>query len=112
MIILAVVIGIVVVVMLVIAGMYNGLVKTNVRAEEAWSDITVQLKRRLDLIPSLVNTVQGYAKHEKSVFEEVTKARSNVLNAQGVKDTAAAENQFAGRQFSQAAFEPSPTRPA
>ena len=79
---------------LVIAGMYNSLVRTRVRVEEAWSDITVQLKRRLDLIPNLVNTVKGYAKHEKDVFEEVTKARANALSAQGVKETAQAENQF------------------
>lgn len=73
---------------------YNGLVKLNVRVEEAWSDITVQLKRRLDLIPNLVNSVKGYASHEKEVFQSVTEARSNALNAQGVKETAAAENQF------------------
>jgi LemA protein len=64
--------------------------------EEAWSDIPVQLKRRYDLIPNLVNTVKGYATHEKTVFEDVTKARANALNAQGVKETAAAENQFEG----------------
>lgn len=75
---------------------YNSLVKLKIRVNEAWSDITVQLKRRLDLIPNLVNTVQGYASHEKSVFEEVTAARANALNAQGVKETAAAENQFEG----------------
>jgi len=73
---------------------YNGLVKTKVRAEEAWSDITVQLKRRLDLIPNLINTVKGYAKHEKTVFEEVTKARTDAMQASGVKETEKAENQF------------------
>jgi LemA protein len=73
---------------------YNGLVRLNVRVEEAWSDITVQLKRRLDLIPNLVNAVKGYAAHEKEVFQKVTEARSNAMNAQGVKETAAAENQF------------------
>lgn len=73
---------------------YNGLVTLRIRVDEAWSDITVQLKRRLDLIPNLVNTVQGYAAHEKGVFEAVTAARSNVLNAKGVEETAAAENQF------------------
>jgi LemA protein len=78
----------------IFAAMYNGLVKLNVRAQEAWSDITVQLKRRYDLIPNLVNTVQGYASHEKTVFEDVTKARSQALNAQGVEATAKAENQF------------------
>lgn len=71
---------------------YNGLVKLNVRVEEAWSDITVQLKRRLDLIPNLVNTVQGYAKHESSVFQKVTEARANAMNAQTVEETAKADN--------------------
>lgn len=73
---------------------YNGLVKAHVRVEEAWSDITVQLKRRVDLIPNLVNSVKGYAAHEKGVFEEVTKARSAVVNAKGVGETAKAENMF------------------
>jgi LemA protein len=71
---------------------YNGLVKLKVRVDEAWSDITVQLKRRLDLIPNLVNTVQGYAKHESSVFQKVTEARANALNAQTVEETAKADN--------------------
>ena len=77
---------------------YNGLVKLNVRVEEAWSDITVQLKRRADLIPNLVETVKGYAAHEKGVFEAVTEARSAVVNAtsQGPAATAKAENQFEG----------------
>jgi LemA protein len=75
---------------------YNGLVTLKVRVDEAWSDITVQLKRRLDLIPNLVNSVKGYAAHESGVFEAVTQARSNAMNAQGVKETAAAENQFEG----------------
>jgi LemA protein len=86
--------AVVVLLVIIFGAMYNGLVRLNVRAQEAWSDITVQLKRRLDLIPNLVNTVQGYAAHEKSVFEEVTKARSQALNANGVKETADAENQF------------------
>ena len=77
-----------------IVGMYNGLVKLNTRTDEAWSDITVQLKRRYDLIPNLVNTVKGYATHEKEVFEKVTQARSQAMNASGVAETAAAENQF------------------
>jgi LemA protein len=75
---------------------YNGLVKLNIRANEAWSDITVQLKRRLDLIPNLIETVKGYAAHEKSVFEEVTKARTAAMNSEGVQDTAKAENQLEG----------------
>lgn len=73
---------------------YNGLVHANVRVEEAWSDITVQLKRRSDLIPNLIQTVKGYAKHEKQVFEEVTKARTEVMQADGVQQTAEAENHF------------------
>lgn len=75
---------------------YNGLVTLKVRVDEAWSDITIQLKRRLDLIPNLINSVKGYAAHESGVFQAVTEARANALNAQGVKETAAAENQFEG----------------
>lgn len=75
---------------------YNSLVMLKNRVEEAWSDITVQLKRRADLIPNLIETVKGYASHEKELFEKVTEARANVVNAtsQGPKQTAAAENQF------------------
>ena len=73
---------------------YNSLVTLNQRVKEAWSDITVQLKRRYDLIPNLVESVKGYAKHEKKVFENVTKARANALNAQGPAETAKAENMF------------------
>ncbi len=75
---------------------YNGLVRAKVRVDEAWSDITVQLKRRADLIPNLVDTVKGYAKHEKQVFENVTKARSAILGAQTVEETAQADNQITG----------------
>jgi LemA protein len=75
---------------------YNALVTLRVRVDEAWSDITVQLKRRLDLIPNLVETVKGYAKHESGVFEAVTQARANALSAKGVKETAESENQFEG----------------
>lgn len=73
---------------------YNALVTLKIRVDEAWSDITIQLKRRLDLIPNLIETVKGYASHEKQVFQDVTEARANALNAQGVKETAKAENQF------------------
>jgi LemA protein len=79
---------------ILLIGMYNGLVRTNERVSEAWSDITVQLKRRADLIPNLIDTVKGYAEHEKSVFTDVTKARSAILNADGVKETAEADNMF------------------
>jgi LemA protein len=93
------VIGIVILVVLVVLGLtlaalFNGLVRLNQQADEAWSDITVQLKRRYDLIPNLVNTVQGYASHEKTVFEDVTEARANALGAQTVADTAKAEGDF------------------
>lgn len=87
---------VVVVLALVLWAVYNSLVTLRVRVDEAWSDITVQLKRRLDLIPNLVETVKGYASHEKGVFQAVTEARTSVLAAKGVKETAAAENQFEG----------------
>ncbi len=73
---------------------YNSLVRLNVRVDEAWSDITVQLKRRADLIPNLVSTVKGYAAHEKTVFEDVTKARTAMLGTQSPAQAAKAENQF------------------
>lgn len=76
--------------------MYNGLVKLKVRVEEAWSDIGVQLKYRMDLIPNLVNTVRGYAQHEEGVFAQVNEARTKLANAQGVTETAQAEQQMQG----------------
>jgi LemA protein len=75
---------------------YNGLVKLNVRVDEAWSDITVQLKRRADLIPNLIETVKGYAKHEKEVFENVTKARSAIMGASNPAEAGKAENMLEG----------------
>jgi len=89
-----IILAIVVIVALFLWITYNSLVKLKIRVDEAWSDITVQLKRRLDLIPNLINSVKGYAAHEAGVFEKVTEARAQALNAQGVKETAAAENQF------------------
>ena len=83
-----------VVVLIVIAALwstYNGLVKLDERVNEAWSDITVQLKYRADLIPNVVETVKGYAKHEKEVFEGVTQARSAVMGAKTVNAAAEAE---------------------
>lgn len=89
-----VIIIILVVLVLVVGFMYNSLVRLNVRATEAWSDITVQLKRRADLIPNLVESVKGYAAHEQKVFEDVTNARSSVLSATGPAEAGKAENQF------------------
>ena len=91
-----IILGIVVVIGLFLWGMYNALVKLKIRVDEAWSDIKVQLKRRADLIPNLVNSVKGYAKHEKGVFEAVTEARANVVNAKSVKETADADNMLTG----------------
>jgi LemA protein len=89
-----IIIGIILLIVIVVVAIYNGLVRLNVRSNEAWSDITVQLKRRSDLIPNLVETVKGYASHEKTVFEDVTEARSAVMAAKGPADTAKADNQF------------------
>lgn len=82
----------VVVVILFLVFIYNSLVRTKVRVDEAWSDINVQTKRRYDLIPNLVEAVKGYAKHESGVFEKVTEARANAMNATGMADKAKAEN--------------------
>lgn len=89
-----VLLGLIVLVLLFLWVTYNALVKLKIRVDEAWSDITVQMKRRADLIPNLVKTVKGYAKHEKGVFEEVTKARSEVVNQANAspKEAAKADN--------------------
>ena len=90
---------IVVVVVLIIAmivGIYNSLVKLDERVNEAWSDITVQLKYRADLIPNVVETVKGYAKHEKETFQMVTEARSASMGAKTVKQAAEAEKEMQG----------------
>lgn len=92
MIILLIVAGIVVLLLIWLWATYNGLVKTNVRVEEAWSDITVQLKRRLDLIPNLVSSVKGYAKHESQVLEKVAAERAGAIAGGSVKEAAQAEN--------------------
>ena len=93
------IIAIVIIVILVIliaavVSAYNSLVSLNERVNEAWSDITVQLKYRADLIPNVVETVKGYAKHEKETFAMVTEARSAVMGAKTVKQAAAAENEM------------------
>ncbi len=95
-IVLLVVVALVVIVVAAIWGTYNSLVKLDERVNEAWSDITVQLKYRADLIPNLVETVKGYATHEKSAFENVTKARAAVMGAKDVKSTAEAERTLEG----------------
>jgi len=91
-IVLGVVLGLVAIVGIYLWATYNSLVTLNVRVDEAWSDITVQLKRRADLIPNLVDSVKGYATHESKVFENVTKARAATLSAQGPAEAGAAEN--------------------
>ena len=96
MVLLLIIVGLAVVVGIWLWSTYNRLVKANVRVDSAWSDITVQLKRRADLIPNLVESVKGYAKHEKEVFQSVTEARSAIQNAEGAADTAEAENMLTG----------------
>jgi LemA protein len=85
---------IIVVVVGLLIGLYNSLVQLRVRADSAWSDIDVQLKRRHDLIPNLVETVKGYAAHEKSTFEDIAKYRSMAMQATAPADRAAAEGQL------------------
>ena len=75
---------------------YNGMVSLNNRAKEAWADIDVQLKRRYNLIPNLVETVKGYATHEEGVFTKVTEARAKAINAGNIHDQEAAENMLSG----------------
>ena len=83
-------------ILITIVHLYNNLVNLRNRVKNSYSQIDVQLKRRNDLIPNLVETVKGYAGHEKGVLEEVTKARTGVMNAQGVKETSEADNQLTG----------------
>jgi len=94
--ILIVIIALVVIIGIYLLATYNGLVRSNVRVDEAWSDITVQLKRRADLIPNLIEAVKGYAAHESSVFENVTKARAASISATTPAQASAAENQLQG----------------
>lgn len=88
--------GVLVVVALWIIGIYNGFIQLKVRSEGAWSDIDVQLKRRYDLIPNLVETVKGYASHERGVFEAVTQARARAMGASGPGAKGEAEAGLAG----------------
>jgi LemA protein len=94
-----IVLGLIVVIGIYLWSTYNGLVTLNLRVDEAWSDITVQLKRRADLIPNLIEAVKGYAAHESGVFDNVTKARAATINPQILAHPAAAakaEGEFAG----------------
>ena len=88
--------GVVVILVVWLIAMYNGFVAMVNRGKEAWADIEVQLKRRYDLIPNLVNTVKGYATHESTAFEKVTAARSAAMGAGGAHDKAEAENMLTG----------------
>ena len=95
--IIAIVVVVVIVLLIaMVIGAYNGLVKLNERVNEAWSDITVQLKYRADLIPNVVETVKGYAKHEKETFKMVTEARNLSMNAKTVKQATTAEKEMQG----------------
>ena len=87
-----IIVGVIVVLGLIFVGMYNKLVRLRNRCENAWAQVDVQLKRRYDLVPNLVETVKGYAAHERETFEEVTKARTAAQAAQGVDQQAQAEN--------------------
>lgn len=91
------IIGIAAVLLIIfIWGLYNGLITMATQIDEAWSQIDVQLKRRTDLIPNLVASVKGYAKHEKTVFENVTKARASMMKAESPEQKAKANDQLSG----------------
>jgi LemA protein len=89
-----IVLGVVVLLVLYVIAAYNGLVRLRNRIDNAWSQIDVQLRRRYDLIPNLVESVKGYAAHERETFDSVTKARTEAIGAQGVAQQAEAENQI------------------
>jgi LemA protein len=91
-----IVLGILVLLVLFGIGMYNGLIRLKVQTDNAWADIDVQLKRRYDLIPNLVETVKGYAGHERGTLEAVVNARNRAMTASGPADKAAAENMLSG----------------
>lgn len=87
-----IILAIIIILALWLIGVYNSLIRSRVRVDEAWSDIEVQLKRRYDLIPNLVTTVKGYAKHEEGVLTKVTDARTRAMGAQDPHEKLAAEN--------------------
>jgi LemA protein len=94
---LYIILGIVALLIIWLIAAYNGFVRTRMRVKEAWSDIEVQLKRRYDLVPNLVETVKGYASHESEAFEKVTQARANALaGGSNAHDQAVKENMLAG----------------
>ena len=93
---IAIIVILIIIVIVTIVHMYNNLVGLRNRVQNSYAQIDVQLKRRNDLIPNLVETVKGYASHEKGVLEEVTKARTGVMNATTVEETSAADNQLTG----------------
>lgn len=94
--ILWIIVGVVLLIALWVVGAYNGLIRLRNQTDEAWSDIDVQLKRRFDLIPNLVETVKGYATHEREAFEKVTAARTAFMSAQGPKAAGDADNMLTG----------------
>lgn len=91
-----IIIGVIAIVVFWLIAVYNGLIRLRNRTDEAWSDIDVQLKRRYNLIPNLVQTVKGYAKHERELFENVTKARTAAMGAQTMEEHGKAENMLTG----------------
>jgi LemA protein len=95
-IIIGVIVAVVLLALIILVTMYNGLVRSRNRVKEAWSGIDVQLRRRASLVPNLVETVKGYASHERETFEEVTRARSAVEQAGSIPDAAAANNMLTG----------------
>lgn len=93
---LIVVIAIVAFIIILVIGVYNGLITLRNRSDNAWAQVDVQLRRRYDLIPNLVETVKGYAKHEREVFQNVTEARAKAIDAGTVKEQGEAENMLSG----------------
>lgn len=89
-----IILGAVLLLVVWLISVYNGLIKMRNRTDEAWSDIDVQLKRRYDLIPNLINTVKGYAKHEQETFQKVIDARSKAMSTQGIEQKGKAENEL------------------
>lgn len=94
--IILIIVGVILLIAIIIAGMYNSLIRLRTRVDEAWSDITVMLQRRADLIPNLVETVKGYAKHESEAIKQVSEARAKMMGARSVASTAEADRSMLG----------------